>query len=231
MRYRWLLFDLDGTLLDYVAAEAAALEATLLAAGLDPLEDVTRDYRRINARHWEALERGETTQARLRLARWEELLSLHGFVDTDPSEVADAYVRHLAAGSQLLSDADDVLRDLARDHELALITNGIADVQRPRVSAAGLADHARVLVVSDEVGAAKPDAAIFDAAFDAMGRPDRDEVLMIGDSLTSDVAGGHAYGLDTVWFNPAGDRAARPAGIDPTWEIARLTELSAIVRS
>lgn len=231
MGYRWLLFDLDGTLLDYAAAEARALEATLVDAGLEPSATVTADYRRINAGHWAALERGETTQARLRVARWEDLLAAHGFADTDPSEVADAYIRHLAAGSQLLEDAEPVMADLARDHHLALITNGIADVQRPRVAASGLTAHAEVLVISDEVGAAKPDAAIFDAAFAAMDAPGREEVLMVGDSLTSDIAGGAAYGLDTVWFNPEGDFADHPDGIRPTWEIARLTELPPLVRA
>lgn len=235
MGYAWVLFDLDGTLLDYAAAEAAALEATLVAAGLEPSARVTGDYRRINAGHWAALERGETTQARLRVARWEDLLTRHGFVDTDPGEIADTYVRHLAAGSQLLADAGTVMADLARDHQLALITNGIADVQRPRVAASGLTDHARVLVISDEVGAAKPDPAIFDAAFEAMSGPERSEVLMVGDSLTSDIAGGQAYGLDTVWFNPEGAfaegaGAAAAGGVRPTWEIARITELPPLVR-
>lgn len=230
MGYAWLLFDLDGTLLDYVAAEAAALSATLVAAGLEATGTVTADYRRINAEHWAALERGETTQARLRVARWEDLLALHGSMDIDPSEIADVYVRHLAAGTQLLADAPAVLADLASDHRLALITNGIADVQRPRVAAAGLTDHTDVLVISDEVGAAKPDAAIFDAAFAAMGDPRRDEVLMIGDSLSSDVVGGLAYGLDTVWFNPEGDVVPAGSDVRPTHEIGRLTELPPLVR-
>lgn len=235
MGYGWVLFDLDGTLLDYAAAEAAALEATLVAAGLEPSPEVAADYRRINAGHWAALERGETTPERLRLARWQELLSEHGLTDTDPSEIADTYIRHLAAGSQLLEDADGVMADLARDHRLALITNGLADVQRPRVEAAGMTAYTSVLVISDEVGAAKPDAAIFDVAFEAMGGPDPREVLMVGDSLTSDIAGGHAYGLDTVWFNPEGERSARPEevlpdGVRPDWEISRLTELPPIAR-
>lgn len=236
MGYGWVLFDLDGTLLDYAAAEAAALEATLVAAGLEPSPAVAADYRRINARHWAALERGETTPELLRLARWQELLAEHDLLDTDPAEIADTYIRNLAAGSQLLEDADEVMADLGRDHQLALITNGLADVQRPRVETSGLTAHASVLVISDEVGAAKPDAAIFDVAFEAMGAPRPGEVLMVGDSLTSDIAGGHAYGLDTVWFNPEGDRGARPEdvlppSVRPTWEIARLTELPPIARS
>lgn len=235
MGYGWVLFDLDGTLLDYAAAEAAALEATLIAAGLEASPEVAADYRRINAGHWAALERGETTPEQLRLARWQELLAEHGLLDRDPSGIADTYIRHLAAGSQLVEDADEVMADLARDHQLALITNGLADVQRPRIEAAGMTAYTSVLVISDEVGAAKPDAAIFDVAFEAMGGPSPGEVLMVGDSLTSDIAGGHAYGLDTVWFNPEGGRNARPEdvlpdGVRPVWEISRLTELPTIVR-
>ncbi len=83
------------------------------------------------------------------------------------------------------------------------------------------------LVISEEVGAAKPDPAIFDAAFLRMGGPRRDEVLLIGDSLASDIAGGIAYGIDTCWFNPGG--AMRVDGVVPTHEVRRLTELLALL--
>ena len=107
----------------------------------------------------------------------------------------------------------EAVADLAVRHRIALLTNGLADVQRPRLAAAGVAEHAEVVVISDEVGAAKPDVAIFDAAFARMGSPDRREVLMVGDSLTSDIAGGTAYGLDTVWIAP--DEVELPGMVGP----------------
>jgi 2-haloacid dehalogenase len=226
-RYRWLLFDLDGTLLDYHAAEAAALRATLEDAGLPAHDAVVADYRRINAAYWAAFERGETTPARIRLDRWRRLLDRHGQDPAAAADVAERYVVNLARGAQLVEGATDLLAGLAATHRLAYITNGFSDVQRPRLAAAGLARHTDVVVVSDEVGAAKPDPAIFDVAFERMGGPDRGEVLLVGDSLTSDVAGGVAYGIDTCWFNPFG--LERDASVVPTYEITTLRELPALV--
>jgi 2-haloacid dehalogenase len=222
-RYAWLLFDLDGTLLDYAAAEEAALRATLADAGLPATDEVAGDYRRINAGHWAAYERGETTPRRIRLERWRDLLAAHGGDPATSDELAERYVRHLAEGADLVEGASDLLVALARTHGLAYITNGFGDVQRPRLTTSGLAAHTDVVVVSDEVGASKPDAAIFDVAFERMGQPAREDVLIVGDSLTSDIAGGAGYGIDTCWFNPFGiDRAV---DVEPTYEIRRLEEL------
>ena len=222
--------DLDGTLLDYDAAETAAVRATLGDAGLAPTRELVADYRAINSRHWAALERGETTGARLRVERWQELLAAHGVDAADPIDLARRYLDHLAAGSQLHDGALEVVGELAADHAIAYLTNGLADVQRPRLAASGLADFADVVVISDEVGAAKPDAAIFDTAFEQMGRPARDTVVMVGDSLTADIAGGRGYGLTTVWL--AGETACDPGPHDPVPDhrIARLVELPPLVR-
>ena len=229
-RRRWVLFDLDGTLLDYAAAETAAVRATLADARLEPTPELTAAYREINARHWAALERGETTGARLRVERWRELLDVHGGDHSDPDELAQRYLAHLAAGAQLHDGAYEVVSDLTEDHAIAYVTNGLADVQRPRLLASSLAGFAEVVVISDEVGAAKPDPAIFDAAFDQMGRPERDAVVMVGDSLSADIAGGRAYGLTTVWLADAG----RPDPVlddrMPDHRIARLSELPPLVR-
>jgi len=140
--------------------------------------------------------------------------------------VADAYIGHLAAGSHLLDGAIATLDALAVDHRIAFITNGLADVQRPRLEGAALLHRAEALVISDEVGVAKPDPAIFDLVLRAMDDPDRLRVLMIGDSLTSDIAGGRDAGLDTVWV---ADDGADPGVIEPTYRVVSVRELPALL--
>jgi HAD superfamily hydrolase (TIGR01549 family) len=247
-RDRWVLFDLDGTLFDYHASESAAVSATLGDGGVHVTDDLVAVYREVNARHWRALERGETTPTRLRRERWEETfteLGVSPLLDVAPDAgrgadapdagrdrvavLAERYLEHLAVGTHLIEDAEAVLARLAPTHGIAFLTNGLADVQRPRLSASPIGALADVTVISDEVGATKPDPAIFDAVFAAMGDPDRADVVLVGDSLTADVAGGVAYGLTTVWFDPAGLGPAPPDGPQPTHRIARLTDLPALV--
>ena len=226
---RWVLFDLDGTLFDYHASEAAAVAATLRDGGVPPTDELLGVYREVNARHWRALERGETTASRLRLERWEQTFAELGVAPVlDLGTLAERYLGHLAAGTHLVADAEEVVARVARTHGIAYLTNGLADVQRPRLEASPLGALADVTIVSDEVGAAKPDPAIFDAAFAAMGRPARDDVVLVGDSLTADIAGGVAYGLTTVWFADA-DLTAPETGPRPTHRIAALTELPTLL--
>ncbi len=104
-----------------------------------------------------------------------------------------------------------------------LITNGLAEVQRPRFAASSIRRHFEGLVISEEVGAAKPDPRIFDVAFAKMEDPKRTEVLMVGDSLSSDIKGGNDSGIDTCWFNPSGRNGEH--GVEPKYEIRKLDEL------
>jgi YjjG family noncanonical pyrimidine nucleotidase len=222
---RWVLFDLDGTLFDYAAAETTAVSATLRDADVEATEAVLGDYRRINAGHWAALERGDTTPARLRVERWSEVLASHTDDEIDVAALSERYLVHLAAAAPLIPGAVEVVERLSTRFRIAFVTNGLADVQRPRLDASPLAGAAEVLIISDEVGAAKPDAAIFRAAFEAMGLPRREAVTMVGDSLSADIAGAEAFGLATVWFAPPGTPGPGTGDPVPTHRIARLQEL------
>lgn len=226
----WVLFDLDGTLFDYDRSEAVAVAATLADAGVDATDEVVAAYREANARHWRLREAGRTTPQRLRVDRWHDTFAQVGVTPAVAvSRLAERYVRHLATGHHLLDGAIDVVRDVGRTHRIAYLTNGLADVQRPRLDASPLGPFAEVVIISDEVGAAKPEPAIFDAAFAAMGDPPRAAVTVVGDSLTADIAGAVRYGLRSVWFAPhATEVPTGPAR--PDHHIRALQELPALLR-
>jgi 2-haloacid dehalogenase len=111
--------------------------------------------------------------------------------------------------------------------QMLIITNGLAEVQRQRFERSAIRDFFAGLVISEEVGSAKPDGEIFEVAFQRMGQPRKRDVLIVGDSLTSDMRGGSEFGIDTCWFNP--NRNALPAGVTVTYEIRRLEELLSLV--
>ena len=226
-RYRWIVFDADGTLFDYDRAELGALAQTFRQYGLNFNADVHRLFGEINKPLWVEFEQGRLSTQRLRVQRFEELAAALE-VDFCASDVSDDYLLNLGAQSALLPGAEGLVEDLSRDHGLALATNGIAAVQRSRFSASSIKQHFKALVISDEIGVAKPDPGFFSELFSRIGDPDRSEVLMVGDSLSSDIAGGFGFGIDTCWFNPTGQ--SNGSLVTPTYVISDLSEILEIAR-
>ncbi len=227
MMYKWLLFDADGTLFDFDKAETKALANTFKQFRMSYSEEVGDIYREINSQIWLALERGEITPEALRTARFQRLFDAVG-QQADTNSFSNAYLVHLGNCGDLIDGADTLVKTLSKNYRLALITNGLADVQRPRLAASPLKQYFETVVISDEVGAAKPDTHIFDAAFASMGNPEKHEVIIIGDSLTSDMQGGVNYGIDTCWYNPNGKQ--RQNGMPITYEIKALADLIQTLR-
>ena len=128
-----------------------------------------------------------------------------------------------------LPGAEALLNSLHGEFGLALATNGLKEVQRPRLVKSGLTSFFKVIVVSDEIGHAKPDAGFFDHAFHEMGRPDPGRVLMVGDNLNADILGSMSYGIDACWFNP--DRLQPYLDIEPDYQIHDLSEVLKLVNS
>jgi YjjG family noncanonical pyrimidine nucleotidase len=226
VKYAWLLVDADGTLFDYDKAESTSLELTFKEFGFGYEPSHADTYRRINSAIWDLFEQGEISQERLRSKRFEllfEALQIEG----DAEAFSTRYLRNLAEGSELMEGAEEVVTALHGRVGMMIITNGLADVQRPRFARSAIGDCFADLVISEEVGAAKPHNRIFDIAFEKMQFPKQDEVLIIGDSLSSDIEGGNNYGIDTCWFNP--QREPGNEEVEPTYEITALGELLGLV--
>jgi 2-haloacid dehalogenase len=224
--YPWLFFDADGTLFDYNRAEATAFRKAFELLRFQFEENYLATYQKINHDLWKALERQEITPAALRVRRFElllEALQLAGSAD----DLNVAYVEQLGLCTDLIDGAYDVLQTLSKSSRIAIVTNGLEAVQRSRLMRSTIHPFIAELVISEEVGAAKPHPAFFDAAFARAGNPSRSEVLIVGDSLSSDIQGGLHYGIDTCWFNPTGDAA--PEGLSLTYEIRHLQELLALL--
>jgi YjjG family noncanonical pyrimidine nucleotidase len=226
MNYSWLLLDADNTLFDYDRAEAEALRRTFEALGDGYEPRYAGVYRQINGQIWRQFEQGIITQQRLRTRRFELLFEALG-VELDPAEFSRRYLDFLGQGTCLLDGAEEVVRALYGRVGLLIITNGLQEVQRPRLANSAIGAYMDGVVISDEVGVSKPEPGIFDIAFEKMGHPAKGDVLMVGDSLTSDMPGGIAYGIDTCWYNP--EQYPRPAELDIRYEIQHLAGLLPIV--
>jgi len=222
LKYSWIIFDADGTLFDYVHAETEALRRSMLSAGLHYSEGVLRRYQKINIELWKAYERGGIQQEVLRTERFAVLFDELGMTAV-PEEFSELYLQQLALFGYLLDGAEDVVATLAAEVPLLLLTNGIGPVQRSRLAHSPLRERFQHVLISSEIGAAKPSPLIFNAALERMGNPDPAEVLMVGDNFAADIAGAQQCGMDTCWMNPQNGTA--PAGEAPTYEIRFLRDL------
>lgn len=227
MRYDVILWDADDTLLDFQRSEASALERAFAEFDLPLTEEIRRGYLEINHGLWKALERGEVTKQQVLDQRFQRTFHLFGLNAPHDGSFERTYQRMLGEGAFLLPDAESVLRALSGRCRQAIVTNGVTATQRNRLRLCGLDRIMDDVFISEQLGAAKPQRAFFDAVFDRLGRPPRERVLIVGDSLTSDMHGGEVAGIDRCWFNPHG--VENTSGVEVTWEIRRLPELLAIV--
>ncbi len=225
------LFDLDHTLLDSDESERRAYLRTMSDAGLHDPGRHFETYRAINGRLWAAVERHEISPNEVKVRRFAEFNAATG-LDADPTAMADDFVDGLASFGELYPGARELLDTLAARTTLALVTNGIGQVQRRRLERLDLASTFAAVAISGELGVSKPDPAIFDHVFaeltSALGHSvGSADAVMIGDSLTSDMAGAANAGIRSIWFN----RHAAPAPTDPTVDhvVHQLGEIAELV--
>ncbi len=227
MKYSWIFFDADDTLLDFKKAAHAAMLNTLDEFGIDPPPGYYEVYKSINAAAWEAFERRQISAEELRFIRFDKFLKAIGEY-RDPLEMNAHYSYELSQKDFMVDGARSLLDELQEKQcQLCLITNGLKEVQRPRIAKASLDHYFHSIVVSDEIGVSKPHEGFFEYAFAEAGHPDKDQVIVVGDSLSSDVQGGNRFGVDTCWYNPA--REKNISNHQPTYEINTLEHLKAVI--
>lgn len=225
MPYRTVLFDLDHTLIDSDRATTLAFDDALRSLDVEPTASLTSRFEAINAGLWDRVEAGEMTPNDVRATRFIQLFREAG-IDLDSDVVGDRYVTGLGAHGELYPGVVDVLDQLAPSTTMGIVTNGIGEVQRARIERLSLDRWFDAFIISGEVGVSKPDPAIFDLAFEALGQPDRASTLMVGDSLRADMAGGAAAGIDTAWLKRDGQS---PNGVPITYEIESIANLITLV--
>lgn len=224
--FKTILLDLDNTILDFSAAEHAAVSKTFREIGLEPTEALIARYSEINQQQWECFERGEITRDTVLVRRFSllfEELGLPLSAEDASQAVEDIYRGHLSEGHYFIDGAPELLAYLAPKYELYLASNGVADTQYSRLASAGITHYFREIFISETTGHHKPERAYFDYCFAHIPDFDPARALIIGDSLTSDIRGGKNAGIATCWFNPA--RRENRSGICPDFEVHALSEL------
>lgn len=216
----WILFDADDTLFHFDAY--AGLQRLFQRYEIDFSSDDYTAYQAVNKPLWVEYQNGAISALQLqhrRFAGWAEKLSV------TPHELNSGFLGAMAEICLPLAGAVNLLDALKGRVKMGIITNGFTALQQARLERAGFIDRFAFVVISEQVGVAKPHPAIFEHALGLMGNPARERVMMVGDNPDSDILGGINAGLATCWLNADGRQA--PAGIQPDWTVASLAELQA----
>ena len=206
MRYQYLLIDNDNTLMDFNAAERKALRDTLIAYGLPADDAVCTLYHEINDAQWKALERGETTQKKLKVERYRLLLEQLGCTELSAEEVSAAYEANLGSHADLLPGAADFMHAVHGKMKIALVSNGVSAIQRSRLAKCPLTPLFDAIVISEEAGVSKPDPRLIEIALEQLGCTDKQQAVMMGDSLSADIAAANNAGVDSIFFSLKGTK-------------------------
>lgn len=199
MQYTTLLFDADETLMDFRRAEQLALADVLQRHGLPASQDVLSAYHAINSELWERYNRGEIEKSEITSTRFVRLFALLS-VPLDGVAFNERYLDCLALHGELLPGAEELCQTLYRaGFSMYIITNGIGRVQKSRFARSGLAPYFQGVFVSETIGIGKPHREFFDHVLSAIPDSAPSQTLVIGDSLSADIAGGIAADLDTCW--------------------------------
>ena len=202
MTYKFLLFDLDHTLLDFDTAEDVALTQLLKEEGVEDIQAYKDYYVPMNKSLWRDLEQKKITKQELVNTRFSKMFSHFG-IEKDGVYLSERYQFYLAQQGQVFSGAMELLDSLIdRGYELYAATNGITTIQTGRMAQSGLAPYFNQVFISEQLQTQKPDALFYEEIGQQIAGFSKEKTLMIGDSLTADIQGGNNADIDTIWYNP-----------------------------
>ena len=205
-RFDILLWDVDGTLLDFIAAEKAAVQTLFREFGLGECTDeMVERYSRINKEYWERLERGELSKPEILVRRFADFFASEGLDASKAPEFNEQYQVRLGDTVVFCDDSYELLSSLRGRVKQYAVSNGTVVAQTRKLRRSGFDRLLDGVFLSEELGYEKPATEFFDRVFAAIGEPDRERVLIVGDSLTSDITGGNRAGIRRCWYNPKGE--------------------------
>lgn len=221
MQFDWVVFDADDTLFKF---DAFAGLTQLMAEFGEPFSHGDfKLYQQTNLPLWQAYQAGSISASTLQCQRFEGLALRLG---VSAASLNDRFIAIMAQICELLPGAKSLLVGLAQRANLAIITNGFTAMQHTRLHHHGLTHLFDHVIISEQVGAAKPDAAIFQHALRQFDVQDPKRVLMVGDNLETDVLGAQRLGMQTCWLNHTGKPFSHTEVAEPDYQVASLDELA-----
>ena len=227
--FKVVLWDIDGTLLDFEKAEEAGIRGCFERFNLGECTDeMLEEYKVINRGYWQAMERGEIEKPVLLVKRFEDFLNAYGLDSSVAAEFNELYQVLLGETVVFTPHAWETIQALKGKVLQCAVTNGTKVAQDGKLKNSKLDTEFDYIFISEVVGIEKPNVGFFDTVFTKIGKYAPDEVLIVGDSLTSDIQGGVNAGIRTCWFNPKG--AENTSKLKPDFEIRNVGEVLEILK-
>ena len=201
-KYHTVLLDADQTLFDFNKSQRLSLKAALEKNGYPWNEEINELYSKENLKVWTKFERGEITKERLKIQRFENFFHKLGYKNADIAAVNAHYISNLSQCGFTIDGADTLCRTLHGICKLYIATNGIQSVQEGRLKRSNIKPYIDGMFISDVLGCQKPAKEYFASVFRTLQITDKSGVIILGDSLSSDMQGGKNAGITTCLFDP-----------------------------
>lgn len=222
-----ILWDIDNTLLDFDYSMRNAMKQCFETVGKNVTDEMIDCYARINDAYWKRLEQGEVSKKQLLTGRFADFFAEYGLFDIDVEKFRMEFQFRLGTVFAFRDDSYQVCRSLHKKVSQYVVTNGVADTQRNKLELSGLSMVMDGIFISEEVGSHKPDRAFFEYCLKQIPEKDRSRILIVGDSLTSDIKGGNAADIRTCWYNP--DRKKIREGFHIDYEISDIRQIFDVI--
>ena len=203
-KFTTVLWDVDGTLLDFLYSQKYAIKKCFRTAGREITNDQIERYSQINDNYWKRLELGEVTKEQLLTGRFATLFEEYGIRDINLEAFAREYQEALGSVFSYIDDSLTICKALQEKVRQYVITNGVTSTQMNKLRLSGLAEVMNGLFISEQIGAPKPNREFFDYCLKHIEEKDKSRMLIVGDSLSSDIKGGVLAGIPTCWYRPEG---------------------------
>lgn len=225
-----ILWDMDNTLLDFEYSMVTSLGNCFQAFGETLTEDMLKRYEQINDSWWKRLERGEVTKADLLNGRFVDFFREYQMEHIDVEAFRGMYQEELGKNFSYIENSLEICAGLHRDKKQFVVTNGVKTTQYAKIKASGFRDVMDGVFISEELGYEKPRKEFFEQCMGLLEEKDPDRILIVGDSLSSDIRGGNNAGIKTCWFNPAGKKVGEAyADLRIDYEIRHLKQILEVI--
>ena len=202
MKIKTILIDVDNTLLDFSKCAKQCIKNCFVEYGIEYSEEIFEYFVVLNDQMWRDIENNVITRQYLHENRWKKVFE-HFKINTSVSSVEfeNLFVSHLDNSHILVEGAFELLEYLSSKYDVYVASNSQYNRQFNRLTQANLMQFVKGLFTSGEFGILKPNKGFFDCCFEKIPNIQKDEVIMIGDSLSADISGGKQYGIKTCWLN------------------------------